>query len=294
MGNPSGRWTDAIIGSMKEALFGDAEYRGSDKGPGDIAASPIEKMMRDICALGWNAWRDYAFAREPLNGRLDDAQRAELMERARECGEDWARRCERDFDSSSPLEIAERLGAIVTLAERPHGQDRVTFAEFTEPDEIYVYTDAMDKAEALLGAPGVREAAGPRMRPRELLVAHEVSHLIELRHAREIWTQAYRLDIRFGPFHNPSRLVVLGEIAAMSFARTLASLDYSPYVLDVLLTYAYSPAACTTLYNEVMGYQQHDRNALHGKGDAAAPTTEAGPRNRSPNACLQPSRCREE
>ncbi|HQE70340.1 MAG TPA: hypothetical protein PK071_04395 [Atopobiaceae bacterium] len=274
MGSPNGRWTDAIIRSVKETLFGDAEFSGSDKGPANVVASPIEEVMRDICALGWDDWRDYAFAREPLNGRLDDAQRAELMERARICGEDWAQRCERDFHSSSPLEIAEKLGATVTFAEKPHGQDRVTFAEFTEPDEIYVYTDALDKAEALLDTPGVREATGPKMRPQELLIAHEVFHLIELQNAREIWTQTHRIDIRFGPFRNPSRLSVLGELAAMSFARTLTGIDYSPYVLDVLLTYAYSPAAGTTLYNEVMGYQRQDRNAPQDKGDGdmAAPT----------------------
>jgi len=262
MAHANGRWTDAIVRSVKETLFGDAEYSGPDNGPADVSVAAIEEVMRDICALGWQDWRDYAFAREPLNGRLDDALRAELMERARTCGESWARRCARDARSASPLEIAEKLGATVTFAEKPHGQDRVTFAEFTEPDEIYVYTDALDKAEDLLDTPGVLEAAGPKMRPQELLVAHEVFHLIELRHARDIWTQTYRLDIKLGPFRNPSRLSVLGELAAMSFAQTLTGVGCSPYVLDVLLTYAYSPAAGTTLYNEVMGYQRRGGSAL--------------------------------
>ncbi|WP_072500199.1 hypothetical protein [Olsenella phocaeensis] len=258
MEGPRKRWTDAIIRPVKKTLFGEEDYSGASPIPADLDVAPIEDVARDVCALGWDDWRDYAFAREPLNGRLDDVQRKELMEAAYGCGTSWARRIAGELGSSDPLDVARGLGASVAFEERPHGQDRVLFAEFVEPDQIFVYGDALDKAQGLLDKPEVRELVGSRLRPQPLLVAHEAYHLVELSHADEVWSQTHRVDVGFGPFHNRSRLVILSELCAMAFAQELTGLPYSPYVLDVLLTYSYSAMAGTSLYREVMGYQPKD------------------------------------
>ena len=259
---PKKRWSDAIIKPVKRTLFGDEGYQGAKSGPDAIDVVPIERIMPEVCALSWGDWTEYAFAREPLNGRLTDGTRRDLMERARLCGEDWAGRLAVRFETRSPLKIAEGLGVTVRDAAVPHGQDRVLFAEYVEPDEVYVYGDAMDKVRALLRRPQVREAVGPNMHPRALLIAHETFHVVELQRRDEVWTQSYRIDtLGIGPLHNRSRLVVLSEIAAMAFARTLLGIGYSPYVMDVLMTYAYSPAAGTSLYDEVMGYQRGCQDA---------------------------------
>lgn len=258
MRGPEKRWTDAIIRSVKETLFGDAEYSGADAQQRKVEIVPIESVIEDISALSWMNWRDYAFAREPLNGRLDEDLRTQLMKDAWACGNDWVQYCQEYFHSSAPHDIAELLGAHVHFAKKPHGQDRVTFAEFIEPNEIYVYTDALDKVQSLLETPGVHEALGDRFSVEDLLLAHEIFHVLELQHSHDIWTQTYRIDLKIGPIRNPSRLVILSELAAMSFAQILTGISCSSYVLDVLLTYAYSPAAGTTLYNEVMSYQKQN------------------------------------
>lgn len=51
---------------------------------------------------------------------------------------------------------------------------------------------------------------------------------------------------------NRSGVSVLGEIAAMSFAKTLTGIPYSPYVMDAFLVYGYSPEAASGLYEEMM------------------------------------------
>lgn len=47
-------------------------------------------------------------------------------------------------------------------------------------------------------------------------------------------------------------MAVLGEIAAMSFAKALTGIPYSPYVMDAFLVYGYSPEAASGLYEEMM------------------------------------------
>lgn len=254
--NPKQRWTDAVVRPVKKTLFGDADYKEAPRGAENAPVVPIGRVMADLCGLSPDAWTDYAFAREPLNGRISASKRHELMGLAQRCGTEWSHRLSDEFHTSAPVRIAEGLGATVEYRSKPHGEDRVLFAEFVEPDSIYVYEDAMNKAQELLRQEDVREVVGPRLRTRALLVAHEVFHVVELQHADEIWTETFRIDtLGLGPFHNRSRLVVLSEIAAMAFAQTLLDLTYSSYVMDVLMTYAYSPEAGTSLYQEVMGYQ---------------------------------------
>lgn len=257
MRGPKKRWSDAIIKPVKQTLFGDEDYHGAKEGPHAVDVVPIDVIMPDICALSWEDWTEYAFAREPLNGRLDAGRRRELMAWAMSCGEAWAHRLVTQFRTHAPAKIAEGLGASVTYDQVPHGQDRVLFAEYVEPNEIYIYGDALDKVAVLLREPRVREAVGPTMSPQALLIAHEVFHMVEHQKGDEVWTQSFRIDtLNFGPLHNRSRLVVLSEIAAMSFARSILDIAYSPYVMDVLMTYAYSPTAGTSLYEEVMRYQR--------------------------------------
>ncbi|MGI6756145.1 MAG: hypothetical protein ACOX4F_09070 [Atopobiaceae bacterium] len=255
MAHAQKRWTDAIIRPVKKTLFGDPDYDGGRSQAQESDVAELGQILADVCALGWADWRSYAFAREPLVGRISSEQQKELMEQARICGELWAARLTEKFGTADPQELARALGATVSFAEKPHSQDRVLFAEFTEPNEIYVYTDALDKAKALLQDASVRAELGENFSPEQVLIAHEVYHLVELSFPDEVWTHTYRFDLRIGPIKNPSKLAVLEEIAAMSFARALTHIRFSPYVLDIFLTYAYSPEAGTMLYREVMGYQ---------------------------------------
>ncbi len=265
-----------MVRPVKRTLFGDAEYKGASMQGEGYGVAPIGTIMSDVCRLPDDAWTDYAFMREPLNGRLNERRRHEFMALAQACGTEWARRLSTEFRTSVPARIAEGLGVSVEYRRMPHGQDRVLFAEFVEPDGIYLYEDALGRAQELLSQPEVREAVGPKLRTRSLLIGHEVFHAVELRHQDEMWTETFRIDtLGLGPFHNRSCLVVLSEIAAMAFARTLLDLPYSSYVMDILMTYAYSPKAGTSLYDEVMGYQRSEGAGESPSRDGNARPTDA-------------------
>ncbi|MFR7889351.1 MAG: hypothetical protein ACLU4B_13015 [Bilophila wadsworthia] len=76
---------------------------------------------------------------------------------------------------------------------------------------------------------------------------------MEEKYKKEIWTRTYKIELWAPkPLHNRSGVSVLGEIAAMSFAKALTGISYSPYVMDAFLVYGYSPEAASGLYEEMM------------------------------------------
>lgn len=273
MKEPKRRWSDSVIRPIKKTLLGDESYHGLDLKPEDVVVAPIGEVMADLCALPWDAWCGYVFAREPLNGKLSDVKRYKLMRRARECGIEWAQHCAERFSTHSPRKIAEELGAEIRFDKVPQGQDRVLFAEYVEPNSIFIYDDALEKARRLIGDDAVRRSIGKGVHPRDVLMAHEVFHLLEFQNKEKIWTQTYRETIHVGPITHRSSLVVLGEIASMGFASELLDIEYNPYAFDILMTWAYSPAAGMTLYDEVMGY--HPRFGRIDKTTAGDSSAEA-------------------
>lgn len=218
------------------------------------AVRPVGVIVADLCAIEEPAWGKYAFSREPLNGKFNDDQRRELTAQAIRCGAQYAERYAVQYGTRDPEALAKQLGVKIDYPLMPQSTDRVLFAEFREPDTIHVYMDGVRKAEFLFEEPGVREALGG-VQISKLLLAHELFHLVEEKNKREIWTKTYRVELWAPkPLHNRSRVNVLGEIAAMSFAKTLTGLSYSPYVMDAFLVYGYAPEAASALYEEMMGY----------------------------------------
>lgn len=215
---------------------------------------PVGTIAADLCRVPEEAWAKYAFSREPLNGKFTDEQRVALAAQAAECGQEWAERLSAEHGTRDPSKLADRMGLTVDYPLMPQNASRVLFAEFIEPDKIFVYMDGVNKGKVLLKEPGVREALGTRFDIADLLLGHELFHRVELVQ-KELWTNTYRLDLwRLGPVRSRSRVMVLGEIAAMAFTRALNGIPWSPYVMDAYLVYGYSPEAASALYEEMMDF----------------------------------------
>lgn len=241
----------AALKPIADGLLGkQSPYRVPQK---QYAVRPVGRIVADLCRIPDREWGRYAFSREPLNRRFTDAQRMELTDRAIACGREYATRCMREYGVRDSEVMATRMGMQVDFPHMPQNTDRVLFAEFKTPNHIHVYMDAVEKAEVLRGEPGVSHTLTNYLYIPKLLIAHELFHCVEDRYAREIWTQTYRVELWAPKFlHNRSRVGVLGEIAAMAFAKELNQLPYSPYVMDAFLVYGYSPMAASGLYEEMM------------------------------------------
>ena len=99
---------------------------------------------------------------------------------------------------------------------------------------------------------------------KQLLLAHEIFHYIEVNDSKNIFTQTEKLELwALKPFHNRSTIRCLGEIAGMAFAQRLMGLDYSPFVMDVFFVYGYSKEVATILYDEIMELANHKENEIN-------------------------------
>lgn len=193
----------------------------------------------------------YGFNREPLKGKLTDGERDECIRASMEEGLKFAAGLKENYPGLKPAEIAEKLGVSVSRPQVPSGGGHVRFAEFEQPDKIRIFLDAFDKTEDMIKEYEMEDFFRD-ISLEDVLIAHELFHLIEMKNEDTIYTQTKRIKLwKLGPIEYSSKLVSLPEIAAMSFAKELAELPFSAYFFDVFLTYSYNKELGTLIFNEI-------------------------------------------
>lgn len=212
---------------------------------------PLSEMMAGLSAIPEKEFGKYAFFRDPLERRFSRERKQELTIRALECGSEYAQFTKKKYQDITAQLAAERLGVSVSYPERPSNGGQVLFARFTEPDKIEVYLDCVRKGELLVREYGLETVLG-EIDIRELLLWHELFHVLELRNKDTIFTKTEKIELWKKPFSNRSVIGCLSEIAAMKFAAEMTGSRFSPFVLDVLLVYGYDQRAACALYDEMM------------------------------------------
>lgn len=217
---------------------------------GKMLQEELAVMARRLAGFTEEQWGIYAFNREPLEGKFDLQQKQEYIRKANACGKEWAVRMRKKFQTSSPKEIAVKMGLKISSSDTYAGGNQLVFAQFTRPDQITIYMDCIRRASRL------REESGCDLLDKErlfnVLLAHELFHAIEEQYSDEIYTMTEKVELWRKPFSNRSPIACLSEIGAMAFARELLGLDTSPYMLDVLLVYAYDREVSWRLYEEIV------------------------------------------
>ncbi len=212
---------------------------------------PLGPMMEKLVKLSEAEFGMYAWSREPLEGKFDREQKLRYILEAGRCGREEAALLKAENKTGDPNIIANKMGLKVFTPDIPLGGGHVIFAQYVEPDEVTIFMDGVERAERLIAdhsLGGILE----HVDVKSLLLAHEIFHWIEYCKEDSIYTRTEKVELWKRPFSNKSRLVCLGEIAGMEFAREMLGISFSPYVLDVLLMYGYQEDAATALYEEIM------------------------------------------
>lgn len=221
-----------------------------EKEPGVVY--PLKDMMENLVKISDEAWGQYAFSRELLNNKFQEEKRKELILKANQCGIKYAEDLLVSYGNISPKHLAKQLNLKVKYPSTPVGGGHVLFAQFVEPNEISIFMDCIDKTKELLNDKGTAEALRG-INIEKTLLSHEIFHYIEEVNKKDIFTKKEKVKLWAPkPFKNESRINCLGEIAGMAFAKRLLNLEFSPYVLDVFITYAYNEEAASALYEEIM------------------------------------------
>lgn len=243
---------DGLLGRQLRPVYEKPHYQVRD----------LPEMMADLIAVPGQDWWRYAFSRDPLNGKLSDEQRRIWTQKDISCGYEYADKAAAEYGSKDPAVIAQKMGMDVTTPDFPNKTDRVLFADFTPPNHIRIYMDAVRKAEDLLRDPATADLMTSGLHISDVLLSHELFHVIEEQHKKEIYTRNEKVRLwHIGAIHNDSELIANSEIAAMAFAQRLNDLPYFPYALDVFLVYGYSPEEASGLYEEMMEYVKDSRAA---------------------------------
>lgn len=213
--------------------------------PDQYPAVAPETMARTLQSLTDVQWGRYAFSREPLEGKFTPEDKDHYTQAAVQCGKEWVRKMLALHGTRNPRKLSCRMGVRILTPATPTGGGQVLFAQFVQPDEITVFTDCLDKAASL------GDILPEREKLMDILLAHELFHVVEEQNADAIYTRTETIELWRKPFSNRSRIACLSEIAAMAFARELLGLEFNPYALDVLLVYPYDPNAAYGLYEEI-------------------------------------------
>lgn len=211
----------------------------------------MREMLEQLVKIDDYDWGRYAFMKDPLNGRVKDDKRDELIKGSIECGRLVAADLLRKYGKLSSGEYAKLFGINVRMEDARDDGSYIMFAKFNQPGKITVYKGAVDMAEELVRNEQLFDLI-QKVKIEDVLIAHEMYHYLEIMHP-ETYTHSEKILLwSLGSIKYKSGLVALGEIGAMSFTKELLSLNYSPYVFDTILLYPFNKERAEGLYRGIM------------------------------------------
>lgn len=216
---------------------------------------PIGEMLEKLMSLDDARWGMYAFSRDPVEGKFSTGEKRVYAQKANACGHEEAVCLKSNGGGYTPEDIAGKLGAAIVEKNAPAGGGHVIFAQYEETGTVILFKDCLDQLDRI--RQGYPDVPFPnREEVRSILLYHELFHHIEHKKKNSIYTQTEKVELWKKPFSNRSRILALSEIAAMAFAREMAGAGYSPFILDVLLVYAYNREAASALYEEILDMEE--------------------------------------
>lgn len=215
----------------------------------------LENMIQDLLQVEEEAWGRYAFSRELLNRRISPEKQKEMIQKAMACGKEYAKRMIQTYESTDIRVIAEKLKLKIEYKDTLLTGKRILFACYTPPEEIVIMVEPARKAIELFS----KDTSNlvelfTQDGIMKTILGHEVFHVVEEQTEQEIYTRTEKILLwNFMGYKNYSTIRTLGEIGAMAFTKELNGLNYSPFILDVLLFYSYDPASAEKIYRDVLG-----------------------------------------
>lgn len=215
----------------------------------------MKEMMETLCSLSSDVWGRYAFSRDPINHRLREEDRLVMTDRANACGRQQAAQLVSRYGRHTAREYAALLGLKLKEKDSAGDGSYVMFASFQEPDQITVYMENLTHAQQLIEENGLGELLG-HVDMEEMLIFHELFHVLEAREPA-IYTKTERFTLwKIGRLQGKTKLVALSEIAAMAFTQECLSINFSPYVFDVLLPWYHNPKQAEKLYLHILNLRR--------------------------------------
>lgn len=214
----------------------------------------LVEIIQNLLQVEDEAWGLYAFSRDILKDRIPADNRSEMIIKAMSCGREYAQRLLREYGTSDVNTIVERLKLKIVYQDAMMTGKRILFASYTPPGEIGIMTEPVGKAvQQILKDESSLFEYFQKERIMNTILGHEIFHYIEDQFEQEIYTRTEKILLwKLLGFKNYSTVRALGEIAAMAFTKELNGLQYSPFILDILLYYSYDSTSAEKIYHDVL------------------------------------------
>ncbi|MGG7143095.1 hypothetical protein ACQPVP_06475 [Clostridium nigeriense] len=214
----------------------------------------IEEKIDFLININDEEWGQYAFSRDPLKGKVSEELRKKIIEKASECGKKEAIKIKEKYRDVPIKKILKRIGLEYIEKDSDGTESYIMFACYNSPNKITVF-----KKNKMLVEEFIKEnelsSKLEYIDVESMLLAHELFHHIE-ENNKNIYTKNEKIVLwKIGKYKYKSGLVCIGEIAAMAFAKELLSINYNPYIFDVLMLYPYDENKAVELYKEIEGFK---------------------------------------
>lgn len=210
----------------------------------------IHETVNYLTSISDLEWGLYAISRDPLNKKINPDITEELIQRSIQCGKGQAQNLLSKYPNHSVKEIAQKMNLEIRMKDSYGTDNYIMFACYNSPNSITLFKNNIELEKDFL----IQEDLFQKLEDvniEDLLIAHEMFHYLE-ENDQSIYTRTTKIELwRIGKFIYKSKLIALGEMAAMSFAKEILSLGYNPFVFDVLMLYAHDKEKTNNLLNEI-------------------------------------------
>jgi len=225
----------------------------------------ISEIVNKLINIKDEVFCRYAIENDLLYRKIKEEDYDELILKSIECGESYALKIIEETGTNNVKKMVNELGLMLNELENSPEATRILFASFTTPNKITLMKNPLEKIDSLMKneSEEIKKKFNSE-KISDILLAHEMFHFIENKYKASIYTQNKKILLwKFLKFENNSNLRVLSEIAAMSFAKTILEIDYSPFILDILLLYPYDQISSMSLMERVLeiaeNYERENR-----------------------------------
>lgn len=199
-------------------------------------------------------WGEYAFSRDPINTKIKPEARQKLIENANLCGREQALKIKETYANCSVKEIAVKLKLDIVYEDTNGTDEYVMFACYNSPNKVTLFMGNVTLVEKFIKEEQLEEKLD-NVDIENMLLSHEIFHHLEEKE-KDIYTKKETITLwKIGKFQYKSKLLALGEIAAMAFAKELLNLSYNPYVFDTLMLYPHDKVKTDKLFDEIKKFK---------------------------------------
>ena len=204
----------------------------------------IKEKLDFLISMNDEEWGQYAFSRDPLKGKVSYELRKEMIEKANECGKKEAIKLKEKYKDVPIKKIIKRMNIDYIEKNSNVTETYIMFACYNSPNKITIFKKNKTMVEEFIKENDLSSKL-EYIDVESVLLAHELFHHIE-ENNKDIYTKNEKVVLwKIGSYKYKSGLVCIGEIAAMAFAKELLSINYNPYVFDVLMLYPHEKNKAT-------------------------------------------------